>query len=86
MVQTGIAHMLRFLTVRRSGPVFMSMVGYLIPMFATVLGVVLLGESLSMAEIGAFGLILGGLAVAQSRQWRPAAPRAGNSAGDTRPT
>lgn len=67
IVQTGLAQMLRYWTVKRSGPVFLSTVGYLIPLWATFLGLAFLGEALSLSDIAAFLLILGGLAIAQSR-------------------
>ncbi len=75
LVQTGLAHLLRYQVVRRSGQVFMSMVSYLIPVWATVLGVAVLGERLAPRDYGAFALIMAGLAIAQwrPRTWRPAA-------------
>ncbi|MSU90103.1 EamA family transporter [Rhodobacteraceae bacterium 2CG4] len=74
VVQTGLAHVLRYATVRRSGPVFMSTVGYLIPLWATLLGVGLLDETLSGAQLAGFALIVGGLVLARKRRARAAAP------------
>ncbi|MEO0913282.1 MAG: EamA family transporter, partial [Pseudomonadota bacterium] len=54
-------------TVRRSGPVFVSVVGYLIPLWAGAIGVLFLGEVLTPRMITAFGLILAGLLIARDR-------------------
>jgi len=64
---TGIAQILRYYTVRRSGPVFASIVGYLIPIWAGFLGVLVLDESLGLHEFSAYALILTGLLVARER-------------------
>jgi len=64
---TGIAQILRYYTVRRSGPVFASIVGYLIPIWAGFLGVFILDETLGLREFGAYALILTGLLVARER-------------------
>lgn len=72
VVQTGLAHILRYFTVKRSGPVFMSTVGYLVPLWATLLGVTLLDESLSGPQMAGFALIIGGLVLARKRQRRVA--------------
>lgn len=65
--QTGLAQFLRFVAIRRSGPVFVSIVGYLIPIWAGILGVALLDEPLSLRSAAAYGLILGGILIARSR-------------------
>ncbi|MEM9778946.1 MAG: DMT family transporter [Pseudomonadota bacterium] len=67
LVQTGVAQLLRYYTVRRAGPVFVSVVGYLIPIWAGILGVVLLSEPLTWRMISAFAIILVGLVLAQRR-------------------
>ncbi len=74
VVQTGLAHILRYFTVKRSGPVFMSTVGYLIPLWATLLGVSLLDETLTGPQMAGFALIIGGLVLARKRQQRAVAP------------
>lgn len=74
VVQTGLAHILRYFTVKRSGPVFMSTVGYLIPLWATLLGVGLLDETLTGPQMAGFALIIGGLVLARKRQRRTVAP------------
>lgn len=67
VVQTGLAQVLRFVAIRRAGPVFVSIVGYLIPIWAGFLGVMVLGEALGPATFGAYGVILLGLLVARGR-------------------
>lgn len=56
--------------VQRQGPVFMSMAIYLAPLWAMVLGVVLMGERPGWPAYAALALILGGVALATTR--RPA--------------
>jgi drug/metabolite transporter (DMT)-like permease len=66
VVQTGLAQFLRFVAIKRAGPVFVSIVGYLIPIWAGFLGVAFLGEALSAQAVGAYGLILAGILIARS--------------------
>ncbi len=65
---TGLAQILRYYTVRRSGPVFSSIVGYLIPIWAGFLGVAILDETFLWRDLAAYGLILTGLLVARERR------------------
>jgi drug/metabolite transporter (DMT)-like permease len=66
-VQTGLAQTLRFIAIRRSGPVFVSTVGYLIPIWAGVLGLLILDEPMTLRALAAYALILGGLLLARGR-------------------
>lgn len=68
LLPTGLAQILRYYTVRRSGPVFASVVGYLIPIWAGFLGVAVLDETFLWRDAGAYGLILSGLLVARERR------------------
>ena len=80
LVQTGGAQLLRYWTVKRAGPVFMSAVGYLIPVWAGFLGVTLLDEPLTWRLGLGFALILAGLLFANARpegQRRTASSSAG---------
>ena len=62
---TGIAFLLNYRLIRLVGAGTMSMVTYLMPVFATVAGVLVLGEQLTWYEpLGAL-VILGGVAVSQ---------------------
>ncbi len=67
IVQTGIAQYLRFATVKRAGPVFVSTVGYLIPIWAGLLGLVFLDEVLTARNVTAYALIIGGLLLSRTR-------------------
>lgn len=58
--------------VRRRGPVFMSMAVYLAPLWATALGVAVLGERPGWPAFAALALILGGVALTT---YTPAAKR-----------
>jgi drug/metabolite transporter (DMT)-like permease len=52
--------------IKRQGPVFMTMAIYLAPLWATALGVALLGERPGWPAYAALALILGGVALATS--------------------
>jgi drug/metabolite transporter (DMT)-like permease len=64
---TGLAYVLNYSVVRRAGATIASTVTYLIPLFATACGVVLLDEGFAWHEpIGALVVLLG-VALAQGR-------------------
>ncbi len=67
---TALATILLVRIVQSAGPSFMSMVNYQVPVWATLLGVLVLGEDLPPSFLAALGLILLGLAIAQARIWR----------------
>ena len=78
---TGIAYIMNFHLVRHAPASVVSSVTYLTPVFAVIVGVAFLGESLSWNEpLGAL-LILVGAAMAQGRFARLATPRRAISAG-----
>lgn len=56
--------------VQRRGPVFMSMSMYLAPLWATLVGVVLMGERLGWTTFAALGLILAGVGLTTWRSNR----------------
>ncbi len=66
LIQTGLAQLLRFHTVRRSGPVFVSVVGYIIPIWAGLIGVLFLDEAFTIRMAIAFGLIFTGLLITRN--------------------
>jgi drug/metabolite transporter (DMT)-like permease len=67
MMGTGVAYALNYAIVRAAGSAVASTVTYVIPVFATVLGVVVLGESLNWNQpVGAAVLLLG-VALTQRR-------------------
>ena len=61
---TAIAGVGYVFLIKRQGPVFMSMAIYLAPLWATAVGVVLLGERPGWPAYTALALILGGVALA----------------------
>lgn len=60
---TAIAFQLRYYITKTSGPVFLSYVAYLIPIFALFWGYLLLSESISTSSIIGISLILFGVYV-----------------------
>ena len=68
---TGIAYVLNYDVIRRAGVTIASTVTYVVPLFSTVLGVVVLGESLTWNQpVGALVVLLG-VALSQGRLRRP---------------
>jgi drug/metabolite transporter (DMT)-like permease len=64
---TAIATILYFMLIRSAGPSFMSLVNYLSPGVAVMLGLLVLGETPQASAYFGLVLILAGLAVSQSR-------------------
>jgi drug/metabolite transporter (DMT)-like permease len=62
---TGGAMLLLVTVIRRAGPPFLSLVNYMVPVWAALFGAVLLGEDLSWSFAGALALILLGVGYAQ---------------------
>ncbi len=64
---TALATFLLVYVIQSAGPTFMSLVNYQVPVWALLIGIVVLDETLPPQFIGALGLILAGLAVSQAR-------------------
>jgi drug/metabolite transporter (DMT)-like permease len=64
---TGIAYVLSYGLIQRAGATTASTVTYLIPVFATALGIIVLGESLQWNEPVGAAIVLFGVAVSQDR-------------------
>ena len=62
---TGVAYIFNFNVIREAGAQTASMVTYLVPVFAVVFGVAILGEPLSWHEPVGGALIIAGVALAQ---------------------
>lgn len=62
---TALATVMLVFIVKSAGPPFLSLVNYQVPIWAVVIGMVVLDEALPGAFIWALGLILAGLAVSQ---------------------
>ena len=69
---TAIATVFYFRLISSAGPTFMSLVNYMSPVVAVVLGVALLGEQPNVTAYLGFVLILGGIALSQRRPRVPA--------------
>lgn len=82
MLSTAFAMFIYVWLIRRSGPVFVSFVTYLSPLWATGLGVLFLGEKLEWSMAGALALILIGVAVA-NRSARTARTQAVQASPET---
>ncbi len=65
---TGLASVLYFRLVQGPGPTFLSLVNYLIPVWAVFAGALILGESLSALVYIGLALILIGIAVSEFGQ------------------
>jgi drug/metabolite transporter (DMT)-like permease len=69
---TALAQLLWFRLLARYGSGRSTLVSYLLPAVALVYGSVFLSEPLSLAKLGGFALILGGVVLASWRGSRPA--------------
>ncbi len=72
VVSTALAPVLYFRVIRLAGPTFLSLINYLIPVWAVFVGMMFLGETPAWTALAALALILGGIAVSQSRSAREA--------------
>ena len=82
LVSTALAPILYFRLIRLAGATFLSLINYLIPVWAMLVGVVFLGEAMSWVSLGAMALILGGVGLSQmpvagSKTQPPASSRYG---------
>ena len=67
IIPTALATLMLVYLVKREGPAFLSLANYQVPIWAVLLGVIFLGESLPPSFLVALGLVLAGLAISQSR-------------------
>ncbi|MCR9146293.1 MAG: DMT family transporter [Rhodobacteraceae bacterium] len=65
VLPTGAAQILLVQTIRDAGPVFMSLVNYMVPIWSVVFGALLLSEALPPSLFLGMGMILGGVALSQ---------------------
>ncbi len=65
---TFVGQLLLFRMLRLYGSARMSLVTYLMPGFAVMYGVLLLGEPVTAAALGGLALILGGVALASGQR------------------
>ncbi|MGV8952591.1 MAG: DMT family transporter [Cypionkella sp.] len=69
MVPTAVAALLRVNTIRRVGSGFMTLTNYMVPLWSMAFGAVLLHETLPQSFVAALVLILGGMAISQTKRW-----------------
>ena len=67
ILPSGIGQNVRYIVVKRRGPVFMSVVGFLIPVWAGFVGFVILDEALTWHTVSAYAIIVGGLLISRDR-------------------
>ena len=61
LIPTGAAFLVRFYLIRQYGYTFVAQVGYLVPLFSVLFGVILFGEAMTLALFIGLFLILGGV-------------------------
>lgn len=66
-LSSGVAYVLNYAVVRARGSAVASTVTYLVPVFATVLGVLVLGETLYWNQPVGAGVLLLGIAISEGR-------------------
>lgn len=67
---TALATVLLVYVIKAAGPPFLSLVNYQVPIWAVVIGMVVLNETLPGQFVWALGLILIGLGVSQAKIWK----------------
>lgn len=66
VLATALATVLVVWLIHTAGPSFLSLVNYQVPIWAVLIGMIVLGEALPTQFLGALALILTGLAVSQT--------------------
>ena len=75
IVSTALATVVYFKLVAAAGPSFLSLINYLIPLWAVMIGMVFLGESPEWSSLAALALILSGIGLSEAGSRRRAPPR-----------
>ena len=70
IIPTAIGNILRIRVIRSAGPVFLSLVSYLVPLWAVIFGIIVMGETPESNLYPALLLILSGIGITQSRSIR----------------
>lgn len=66
VVSTAVATVVFLRLVALAGPSFVSLINYMIPLWALIVGMIFLGEEPRWSAVAALGLILGGIALAET--------------------
>lgn len=64
---SAVGYVIYFTLLTEFGPLEINLVSYVVPVFATVAGIVLLGEAFTVAMVGGFALIAGGFFVLKAQ-------------------
>ena len=80
LIPTGLAYILRFTLIRNIGYSRFSLSSNLIPVFGVALGVIVLGEPLSLKLIIALTMVLAGLIIASGGKKPQSLPQSGENA------
>lgn len=64
---SAVAYVIYFTLLKEFGPLEINLVSYVVPVFATVAGIVLLDEPFTIAMVGGFALIAGGFLLVKGR-------------------
>jgi drug/metabolite transporter (DMT)-like permease len=72
VVSTALATVVYFKLIAAAGPSFLALMNYLVPVWALVIGMALLGETPRASVFLALALILGGIGLAETRGRLPA--------------
>ncbi len=59
----GVAYTLYFILIDQKGPTFAALTNYIVPLFASLFGIVLLGEVITPSMLAALGLIIAAVAI-----------------------
>ncbi|MFK8031291.1 MAG: DMT family transporter [Gammaproteobacteria bacterium] len=65
VMATGFATLLYFRLIQGPGPAFLSLVNFLVPVWAVLAGAFFLGETLKTSVVAGLGLILSGIAISE---------------------
>ena len=68
LISTGVGMIIRGKLIRRESAVYTAMNGYIVPVVASVLGIIVLGESVGPVPVLAYVLVLGGLLLSRSNR------------------
>ncbi len=70
LLSTALAHCLYFVILKAAGATNLMLVTFLVPVSAILLGVLILGESLTAPDLAGLGAIATGLSLIDGRVWR----------------
>src|SRR5690348_14537824 len=74
IIGTGIAYVLNYQIITSEGATVASTVTYLVPVVAIVLGILVLGESITAITLAGIALVLAGVALTRRRAARDSEP------------